>query len=167
MFAAARKQVAVTEQQQRGKGAGKDDRGRTGDRVIDAIEEGLFTKYEGLTGADECGGRHAVLDIHEARADVEPTYEPVQGGLTGLEVQPGSVVDSIDAEGIAECEEIEARTEIDAARKGGGEFDAHSQSAGPEADSPRAERPKLRGYRWCALGRNRANICFFGWGDGG
>ena len=93
---------------------------------------------------------------------MESAYEPVERGLTGLEVEPGVVVDSVHAVGIVECEEVEAGTEIDAACERGGEFDARPERAGPEADCPGAERLKLRGYRWCALGRDRANISSFG-----
>ena len=129
MFAAARKQIAVAEQEQRGNGAGKDDVGRAGDRVVDAIEKGLCTKDEGFTGADEYRGCHGVLEVHEAGADVESTNEPVQSGLTGLEVHPGVVVDSVHTVGIVECEEVEAGTEIDAACERGGDFDARPERA--------------------------------------
>jgi hypothetical protein len=84
-----------------------------------------------------------------------------------LEAQPGIVADSVDAEGIGECEEVEAGTEIDAAGKRGGDFDARPERAGSEADGIGAERPKFGGYRWCALGGNRANISAFGGGVGG
>ena len=167
MFAMARKQIAIPEQKQRGNGAGKDDVGRAGDWVIDAIEKGLGTKDEGLTGADEYRCQHGVLEVQEAGADVEATDEPVQSGLTGLEVHPGVVVDSVHAVGIVECEEVEAGTEIDAACERSGHFDARSERAGPEAECPGAEWSEFRGYRWCALRGNRANICAFGGSGGG
>ena len=84
-----------------------------------------------------------------------------------MEVQPGSVVDTVDAEGIVECEEVEAGTEIDAACERSSQFDPHPERAGSKADCIGAERPEFRGYRWCALSGNRTNISAFGGGFGG
>ena len=161
MFSAARKQVAITEHQQRGEGARIDDRRRAAGRVIDTIEEGLGAKHEGLTRAHGDGRGHAALEIKETGTDVEPTQEPVHSSLAGLKAQPGIISDSIDAEGIGECEEVEAGTEIDSARKRSGDLDAHPEGAGPEADSIGAEWPEFLEYGWRALGGNRANICAF------
>ena len=133
-------------------------------------------------GADQSAG-DVQGPVPEAGLIPAATVIPLRQSPTGMEVLllkrnsrgqfgnmwvfPGGRVDSIDAEGIVECEEVEAGTEIDAACERGGDFDACPKRAGPEADRPGVERPKFRTYRWCASGWDRPDIAAFGRRVGG
>ena len=73
------------------------------------------------------------------------------------------VVDSVDAEGIGEFDEIEAVAEIDAARERRGDLEACPEGTALEADCVGAERPEILEYDRRAMERNRLNKCaFFG-----
>src|ERR1700761_8813849 len=76
----------------------------------------------------------------------------------------GMVVDSVDAEGIGEFDEIEAIAEIDAARERRGDLEPCPEGTACEGDCVGAERPKLLENDRGALQRNWLNKAFFGSG---
>jgi hypothetical protein len=75
----------------------------------------LIAQREGLAGWNIGEGGQRVPSVEDPRADVEGAVDgkPVEAGLCGAEVQIGVVNDTVDAEGVAEGEDICAKAKVD------------------------------------------------------